>query len=366
MYPLSDAAKDKLKKSHVVTSATFVDNTALGRTERLYPTAAQVNAEDGIIRRRCTLTLPDHNMTLVPEIGQVGLLSPYGSELRMYRGLLLDDGSEVSIPLGIFRISEVRVVDSGGGVNLTVTGYDRARRVSRAKLLDYYVITAGTNYVTAIQDLITARAPGVVFNFATTTATTPRLVFDPGADPWEKAQKMAEDIGMELFFDVGGVCVMAAAPDPTTQPAVWDFVEGANATVLYVDRKTTDEGVYNHVIVSNGASGTATVRAEALDNNTDSATYYLGPFGDVPLFFSSEFITTVDQAQTVADARLAKEKSQIEILNLSVIPNPALAIGDIVRVVRGRAGVNANYKVTSFMCPQEVTQPMPVTVVRTL
>lgn len=362
-YTITEAAATRLRRTHVIK--TRVELWSGSNFLRfLYPESGQVNAENAAIRRKLTFTIPDTDGTLTPN-DPTDLLAPYGNEIRPYRGVVFDDGTEEMFPLGVFGIEETRVVDSGAKINLNVVAYDRAKKVQRARTLDYYTIASGTNFATAIQNLISAGVSGLSYSFSSTAETTPQIVIEPGRDRWEVAQKMAKDIGMSLFFDVNGICTMRPVADPSVQPSVWDFVEGSNATLLYVDARKSREGIYNHVIVV-GNGGETPVRAEAKDDNPLSPTYYLGPFGDVPYFYTSEFIHTTSQAQAVADALLLSQKGFEDLVNLSVVPAPHLEVGDVVDVERQRAGVNAKYTINSFALPLSAKQPMPCSVRRAI
>jgi hypothetical protein len=103
------------------------------------------------------------------------------------------------------------------------------------------------------------------------------------------------------------------------------------------------------------------VRAEAVDDNPASPTWVEGPFGDVPLFYTSALITTVDQAQDVADAMLLRKLGLVEGLRFAAIPNPALDVDDVVQVTRLRARVDALHVVEQFNMGLQPSSPMQVT-----
>jgi hypothetical protein len=70
----------------------------------------------------------------------------------------------------------------------------------------------------------------------------------------------------------------------------------------------------------------------AVDSGTQSPTRWGGPFGRVPKFYSSPFITTYSQAWAAAHAMLAKELGLPYSADFTAVPNPALEPGDPVRV----------------------------------
>lgn len=348
-----------LKRSHkIFTKVEVYDRGELDRT--LDVEDGNVSIDDIAIRRRATLSLTDPKGELTPQSAW-DLLSPMGNEVRLYRGLTRLDGTTAEWPLITGGISDIQIDDSGGGLHIHIDVYDRARKISRARLPLPYSINDGKNYVTAIVDLLTYRAPWLAWNsLPTTERVTPNILLDAGADPWDEAMKMAESIGMEIFFDPLGFFVLQEIPE--VSQAVWEFVEGGNATVLYVNKRLTDEGIYNGVIVTGESidTNTAPVRAEAWDENSNSPTYRYGEFGEVPLFFSSQFIKTTGQAQDAANARLRKELGATELVRVNALVNPALDLGDTVNIKRESSKVDARYVVDKITIPLTPARPMDV------
>lgn len=358
MQTISAAFAAALKKSHqIVTKAEIlVGGRVSGEIRTLVGGEVQIE-RNAAVRRRCSVEIADPTGTLVPS-SSGSLLTPYGNEIKLYRGIRLATGDEY-VPLGVFRISKVKVSDQGDGLHLAVQGYDRSRSIARGRLTAPYMITAGTNYGTAIQNLIGYVRP-TTFNFVTTTATTPTLTFLEGDDPWKKAQEMAEAIGCEIFFDADGVCRMVTVSNSSA--SVWSYAEGAEAMFLSIDRDLDDETTYNGVICTGESPDLAApVRAESWDQNTASPTYYLGPYGKVPFFMSSPYVRTQAQAQAAADGRLLKVLGATESLAFSSIVNPAHDAGDAVSVVRARSGVgttNPTYVLDDLTIPLEASREM--------
>jgi hypothetical protein len=91
--------------------------------------------------------------------------------------------------------------------------------------------------------------------------------------------------------------------------------------------------VYNAVVASGDGTDTVTpARGVAFDNNPSSPTYFSGPFGPVPRFYSSPFITTVGQAQSAASAILLQNLGLTYSVDFEAAPNPALQPYDPVLV----------------------------------
>lgn len=352
MYPVSEGFTAALAQSHrIAARAELVTATD---TYVLDVTDGSVTVDgSAAVRRRCTVTLTDDSGKLVPA-DITDLLAPNGNELKLYRGVTFADGSTELVPLGVFRITKPQVSGGRGTLVIRVDGYDRARAVQRARFTETYTIPAGTNYATAISDLLESRVTGLSFNLAATDhETSGPLVYGTSADndPWKDATELAKSIGFELFFDADGVCVLRPEPDPSAAATVASYAEGDNATILSVDRELSDEETYNHVVVSGESQTTTPVRAEARDEDPSSATYYLGPFGDVPRFYASPLITTSAQAQDAADALLRRSLGLVEVVRFSAVPNPAHDVGDVVQVAYSAGRVDGLYVLDQFTVP---------------
>lgn len=351
MIPTSDRFKREIRDSHTIgTRCEIYDEGRFIRT--LDINDGNVWVDYGVEnRRRCHVNLTDAKGDLIPAEAK-DLLAPFGNELRLYRGITFRDGTQELLPLGVFGINAIQVFDSGDGLLITVDAYDRSKKVSNAKLLDYYKIPMGTNYAVAIRDLIQSRMPNAVFSFAATNHVTPTIVLKIGDDPWVKALEMAKSVGMDLFFDVLGNVCLFPVKDPLTAPVDWVYQEGAECTLSNVTKRWSVEGTVNHwVVTGENTDAAAPVWAEAKDDNPNSPTYYLGDFGDRPAFVTSEYVVSVAQAEAMAIANLRQTLGYIEWLSLTSVVNPAHDALDVVQVVRSNSRVNSRYTVDKITIP---------------
>lgn len=257
------------------------------------------------------------------------LLSPYGYELLVWRGVQYGTDAEL-VPLGVFPIQTSSI--HGITLSTAIIAEDRSRLVSDARFEDVTQIAAGTNYATAIQNLIAAGVSGLTYLFPSVSFTTPLLTFAAQDDRWEAAKGMAKSIGHELVFE--GLGRLALRPEPTfTSTPVTTISEGVNLVDVgaVLDRATA----YNKVIATsaNAALG-AQYRGEAADLDPASPTYYLGPFGKKPRFYSSEFLASNAQCDTAAAAILAANLGVSRSVNFAAIPDPRLECSDVIRLIR--------------------------------
>jgi hypothetical protein len=197
---------------------------------------------------------------------------------------------------------------------------------------------------------------------------TPRLVFGGsgetgGGNAWDSAQKMAESIGMQLYFDVMGVCTMKPVSTFTGIHAHIHFHETEDTPnlILSLDKSLNDEDSFNHVVVfGESTSNEEPVKGEAIDDDPISPTYIYGPYGDIPTFFRSEYVTTKAQAIELAQAYLRQKQGIEETIQLNSVVHPALEIGDIIHVQRDRSSINSDYIIDSFTMPLEASQAINI------
>lgn len=354
MYPVSARFLAALRKSH--TELAHGDLYRQG--ELIFPEVPIVSGQvtddsSALIRRRMALVLPATSEVLEALASTPpdnGGLWPLGNELKIHTGIQFGPGDEELVPLGLYRISKPVIADTPEGPTVNLEGYDRSRSVSRAKFTQPYVIAVGTNYATAIKDLIKSRIATLTdadFILMSTDYTTPQLVFTIDDDPMEMAIQMASSMGAELFFDGDGKCVLRPEPDPLFDPSVFDYIEGEEATLTAINRDLDDELAYNGaIVVSENSELPAPLRAEAWDTTLTSPTYYdpafpsASVYGAVPYSVSTQYITTQEQCQDAANAELARRLGVIEQLQFNAVNNPAHQSGDIVTV--GRAAIGAS------------------------
>lgn len=349
--PDFDAA---VTRSHEIAVRVHVLYNRVPVAHDLRLTAGTVTLDRTAAQRgRCDVTLAE---PLEIPTATGGLLTPYGYELAVSRGVRYPSGAVEVLPLGVFAI-QTSALD--GVTRLTaLQGIDRSQMVVDARLEDAVAIAAGTNYATAIRDIIAAAVPGLTYTFAATPYTTPALVFEAQADRWSVALNMATSIGCELYFDGTGVCVLRPEPTFSAVPA-WTLSEGEGGlltgAVLSMDRAPA----YNRVIATGENTSLGTVpRGVWTDTDPSSPTFYDGGFGHKPRFFPSSFITTPAQAASAAASIGSAQKGVARSLSLSAVPQPALEPGDLVLVKREAIGVNEVHALDSVTYGLTADGPM--------
>lgn len=349
MYSVSPRFLAALAQSH--NPITLVQLfKADGSTEVLDITGGTVTVDRGsATRRTCSVTIAD--TTLIPRTA-TSKLNVYGAQLRISRGVPYSDGSSELVPLGLFRLDAVTGdVDDGP---VTLTGKSLECVVADDKFLTPYTAT-GTAY-TAVTALIQRSIPGAaVINTATDAAIGPRT-WDVQGDPWAAAVECAAAIGAEVYADPEGVFVLATLPDIQTATPVWTIAAGEGGAYVSANRGMSSDKVFNGILAygENTASGVAPVSALVQDLDPSSPTYWNGPFGHRPGFYSSSTLVNSVQCQAAAALKLAAAKAPNATADISSLPNPALAAGDVLRVVYPD-GTKELHQAQSFTVPLDVS-----------
>lgn len=287
------------------------------------------------------------------------LLAPYGNEIQVERGIRFPDSSVEYVSLGVFRIDQTSVTDPGTGIQIRVSGGDRSVRVIDARFEEPYQVAAGDNYADAIEAVIGAGDPSVTFDLTTTTRVTPQLLANEGDDRWKFAQDMAASLGHILYFDGNGVCVSQPISQTGGTAPDLQLVEGAGGLLVSADREWGRESMFNRVIATGENTGEGEpVRGVATDDNPLSPTYYYGPFGKVPRFYASPFITTEAQAEDAAAGILARELGSTQRVSFGTVTNPALEPNDVVQITRVAAGIDEQHVIDAVTIPLSAATAM--------
>lgn len=338
MWPVTERFRREVRRSHKAVIQVDV-YTAGVKVATIFPTDGSVTVDSRrAVRRTLSLTVVDEDGTLTPSQGALtGLLTPFGTELFVYRGVEYGDLTQELVPLGVFVITQVQVEDGDTGQVMSIQGSDRSIRVSRNKFLNPYRIANGTTLEDGLTGLLRDRWIDVVTDFPATGITLPDVVIDAqsGGDPWSSAVTIAEAFGYDLAFDPDGVVRLSIIPDVTIDDPVEVYQDGAEAVLTSLTRTFDSSRTYNGVVVSSqGTSVSAPFRAVAWDENPNSVTYRFGEFGEVPFFFQSSLITTPEQAAITAVALLRKATGTSEAVEWAQIVNPAHDVLDVIRVRR--------------------------------
>lgn len=298
-------------------------------------------------RRTMQLTMPG-SIKYIPGTVE-DLLFPRGTEIQLWAGTVFPDGKTEEVGQGRYRISKPRVTEDANGERvITIDGADRSRTVALARFPYPYTVPSGSFTYDVIEKIVSERIRMLEFiDFGSGTHVTNQLLYDPTeVDPWEACLRLAEYTGEVVYFDEVGLLRKYPIPDPSVEDVVWEFDETApqGFTLMEPDKELDDEVAYNWVVARGEHSDLAApVYGEAFDANPESPTYIGASsrtdpgfggsdFGARPLFVVSEYIQTIEQAETYARGELAKNLGVAERFSFTCSPNMLLAADDAVYV----------------------------------
>jgi hypothetical protein len=357
VYPVSDRFLARLAESHQVATRVQLFLTT-GQVIDLEHTGGSVAVSRGqAVRRTCTVACPDPS--LIPRT-PTDQLATYGARLRIARGVYYGDGSSELVPLGVFRLDSVDGDVNEGPVNLQ--GKDLSVIVADDKFTQAY--TATGTVVGAITALIQRSIPGADILSRISDVPIGSRTYDIEADPWAGAQEIAAAAGAEVYPNADGVFVIATLPDLTTATPVWAVEATEGGVYISGNRAMTSDNVYNGVLArgENTADGVPPVSYLATDSDVNSPTYWGGPFGRRPKFYSSSTLTSTAACTQAANLLLAQAKAPNASGDFSSLPNPALEPGDVLRVMH-EDGTRELHQAASFSVPLDEGGDFPITTI---
>jgi hypothetical protein len=232
-----------------------------------------------------------------------------------------------------------RISEGSESANFKVTFRDLTKRMMLSKLTQAVTFTEGTEIAVVIKAL--AANAGIFDMLIPPTGKQigKDFTFETGMSRWEIAKKIANDFGYELFFDHRGWLVMRPFIDPLTSPIYLNLVarreglgaDGRKSNVGSYDRSTSDERIFNHVVViAEGTDRTVVIRAEA-ENNLPNSPTRIAEIGRRTMTYTSSFITTQEQADATAVALLGINALEQFTINVGTIVYPWIEVGTTVK-----------------------------------
>jgi hypothetical protein len=270
------------------------------------------------------------------------LLPPQGTILTVTAHVSANSVPVADIPMGVFDVDTVEVSEGDGKISITAP--DKWQRIVRSRFLVPRASQPGfpvTQQITwLIQDALGPNE--TVLNLATSTAQVGALSWDRDRD--KAIQELAQSIGAWVYFDRTGQAVIADIPTIGAH-ADWLVNAGSESAVLVsIDRQRSRQNTYNVVVVSSSAAeGDAFPPQVVFDHDINSPTYAgtdplndpgsAGPFGIVPMFYSSPIVGSVSEALTAGTAILAQTVGLASSVSLSAVPNPQVDAWDVIDVL---------------------------------
>ncbi|GAB3817486.1 DUF5047 domain-containing protein [Kribbella italica] len=262
-----------------------------------------------------------------------GLLTPYGNEIFVERGLSYGNGQTEYVGLGYFRIDAPEQEETPGGA-VDISGSDRMAGIVAGRFLTPRQFSSSLTRGQVVATLITEVYPSALIEWDDTGVRDSVLgrTIVAERERYETLRDLVTSLGKVGYFDYRGVFVVRTVASVTGAPS-WTIDAGSNGVLVKMSRAITREGIYNVVVATGeGTDTTPPLYAAVADRNPNSPTRYGGPFGPVPRFYASPFITTYGQAVSAASVLLRKSLGLPYQVELEAVPNPALEPDDVIRV----------------------------------
>jgi len=284
--------------------------------------------------------------------------APYGSEVFLARGVETGAAGVLWAPMGYYRISKTTQSDAASGP-IALDLDDRMATIIDSRFMSPRQWLTGTTVGAIIDEVVLEVYPDAV------------IVWDDDSDlsqlgrsliaeesRLEVIKTLAEGLGKIFYWDEIGQLVFRDIPSETD--VIWTVNAGPGGVMVQADRSLSREGVYNAVVVTGeGADELVPVRAAATNAQESSPTFFGGPFGRVPRFYSSSFITTQSQAENAAVNLLRQSLGAPYDVGLSAVPNPAVRPYDVIRVVY-TDGTREVHIVDRASIPFNVSSPVSI------
>lgn len=332
--------------------------TTTGQVVDVAHTGGQVQVDRSqAIRRTCTVTGCDTSIIPVTAADQI---ATYGARLRISVGVDYGDGTQELVPQGLFRLDTIDGDPTLGPVTLTGKGLEVV--VQDDRFTAPYRAT-GT-VVTAVTALIQRSLPTAQIISTITDVPIGARTWDIEGDPWAAVQEVAAVAGAECFTDGDGVFMISTLPDILSTPPAWTVAAGEGGVYVSGKRGMSAASVFNGVLArsDNAELGAAPVSALVVDSDTGSPTYWGGPFGHRPMFYTSSTLTTTAACSAAASVKLLAAKAPNATGDLSSLPNTALVPGDILRVIHPD-GLRELHQVAALTVPLDLGGDFPISTI---
>jgi hypothetical protein len=275
------------------------------------------------VTRTMSLTVPRY---LFPR-ATTDLLSPYGNELRAFRGIRYGNSSPDEFPVFVGPILRVKPPNS---TSATIEASDNSFRVAASAFSAPAPSQSGTLVTDEFERLVKLAYPPAIFGtHSPLTELVPVLAYD--TDPGSALDSLAKTANAYWYTLADGRYVIRRVPW-TVLPSSGSIVltDGPGGTVLdaYPDRNATQ--LYNRfTVTSERPDGGTAFYASAQDNDPTSPTYVSGPYGlrAAPVIR----VTGADSQQqllALAEQLIARTRVLTDSWSITCVPDASIELGD--------------------------------------
>ena len=254
------------------------------------------------------------------------------------RPVVILNGKEY--PVGIYVITTEEKYEEAGRPVSTVEGYSVLYLARQKKTETRYHIPRGTNYITAISDLLDTAGIGDVNSEATTyTLATDREDWDIGTPVLEIVNTLLEEISYRrAYVDLSGVVQLKKYTPPVITAAAHIYTEGKNSVIS--DRYRITDDRYNKANVFRlycDNPDMDTVLVATAENNSEDSPFSTAHIGRVLHNEKIDNVPTQAALQERADAMRDKSMQTTEEIEFYTAIAPVHSPHDTVAIQTGGA-----------------------------
>lgn len=299
---------------------------------------------DADVQATLECTVSDESGRLVPVV-MTDPLAPFGQQLHVTMAATMN-GVQAIAPtsIGWYRTRECEPETrwylrgngtwKSGGSEITLTAPDRMDILNEAEFLNVDQPASGVTVLSEIKRLLEGMVPMGDVDVALSDAAVPSSVVYQ-ENRVHALQDLAAVIGGECVIDPYGA-LRVRRPTQYGATPVWSFTVGpGRGDILEYKAKMTRDGVVN-AVVAEGETATdhAQIRGVAYDTDSQSPTYWGGPFGQVPLRYASPLLTTPSMCQAAAQTRMNNyRRGREREYTAKVMPNFLVELDDPVQLI---------------------------------
>lgn len=325
MIPSSPLLRRAIAYSHVTFSEVDVVYNNVVRQSNVKITSASMSTDRSRnTRYEASVDIALNDWERLP-------IDSKGTRLRLRQGVS-SIGTRESMELGEYLVSDYSRTNRGT-IKVTLKGLEQI--VMDAKFIRPRTPPLRASVLVTIQTLILEVIPTAQFVIKASGDARIKATGAWEKERWDAITELANSIGVEVWAGWDGKWHIADAPDLSRLVPKFRIAGGPGGVLLEESRSDTRDGVYNAVVATAQSSDDKVppVWAWARDASPSSPTYYYGPYGPKPMFFSSQFFTSTFQCQTYAKRKLVEALAPNKTLSVGTLPVPFLEAGDAATIV---------------------------------
>lgn len=286
------------------------------------------------VRRNASFSVAVPALSTPEEVKQLGEdLVAGGTRLRLSWILTLMDGRIFIVGVGDLRAEEAEWNADRGAID--IRAFDMGSAVADDRFLSPRAMSGGTKR-DAAATLLTESVPATVTYTGVPTDSLYPVTWD--SERHEAVTELTTALGAWWYWGAYGGWTIKTVPVPTSDPEAADWVVPSHTGVVSSTGSASREQVYNAVSVTGKTpegDTDPTPHAVVYDDDPSSPTWWDGPFGHRPRFYSSPVLETDAQCESAGESLLSRSRGITRGMKMAVAAHPGLEPGDTISFASG-------------------------------